>query len=156
MNCYPKLGVVYHLTGQSGDTRTVLHATAGILCILTLSGFLWKLWQLVQNGWKNWENYFQLLLCALILIFILGFDNNCWCSTNWQWQMGAVSVFLSWFNIILILKYMPYTAVPINTFLSICITFLKLVFLPIILVFAFGTPYYMVFVRKSASSDVSY
>jgi len=151
--------VAYYLTGQSGDTRRFLHATADILRILTVIGFLWKLLQLVLKGWnfvRNLDNFFLLLLCTLTFIFILGFDNVCWCSTTWQWQTGAVTVFLSWFNLILILKYMPYTAVPINMFLSICVTFLKLIYLPVMLVLAFGMPYYMVLVRKAASSEVSY
>ena len=102
------------------------------------------------------DNYFQLTLYISTVNFIYGFDNECWCSTPWQWQIGAFAVFLSWLNFIFILKYMPYTAVPINMFLSICWTFLKLIFLPIVLILAFGIPFYMVFVRTTASSEVSY
>ena len=72
-----------------------------------------------------------------------------------QWQIGALAVFLSWLNFIFILKYMPYTAVPINMFLSICVTFLKVIFLPIVLILAFGIPFYMVFVHTTSSSKVS-
>ena len=45
----------------------------------------------------------------------------------WQWQIGAFSVFLAWFNFIFILKDMPCTAIPIHMFIRFCITFLKLV-----------------------------
>jgi len=73
----------------------------------------------------------------MTVIFIFDFD-DCWYATTWQWQIGALAVFLSWFNFILVLRSMPHAAVPINIFLSICVTFLKLIFLPIMLVLAFG------------------
>ena len=114
--------------------------------------------QLIERRWsyfKDSDNYFQLALYFSTVIFIHSFDNECWCSTTWQWQIGAFAVFLSWVNFIFILKYMPYTAIPISMFLSICVTFLKLIFLPIVLILAFGVPHYMVFVRTTSSSEVS-
>ena len=104
----------------------------------------------MKRGWryfKDPDNHFQLALYTLTLIFIVSFvkGNECWCSAHWQWQIGAFAVFLSWINFILILKYIPYTAVPINMFVSICVKFLKMIFLPLLLVLAFGIPFYMVF-----------
>ena len=112
----------------------------------------------MNRRWRYFEdsdNYFQLALYLSTVIFIFGFSDECWCSTPWQWQIGAFAVFLSWLNFIFILRYLPYTAVPINMFLSICVTFLKLIFLPIVLILAFGMPHYMVFVRTTSSSEVS-
>ena len=109
--------------------------------------------QLIERRWKYFkdiDNYFQLALFSSTLIFIYGFDNHYWCSNIWQWQIGAVAVFLSWLNFIFILKYTPYViAGPINMFLSICGTFLRLVYLPFVLISAFGVPFYMVFVRTN-------
>ena len=142
--------------GQSGDVRKFLTATAILLYFLSLFGFLVELMQLIERRWsyfKDSDNYFQLALYFSTVIFIHSFDNECWCSTTWQWQIGAFAVFLSWVNFIFILKYMPYTAIPINMFLSICVTFLKLIFLPIVLILAFGVPHYMVFVRTTSSSE---
>ena len=126
---------------------------------LSFTGLVVEAVQLWIRGLRYFhysDNYFQLALYISTVNFIYGFDNECWCSTPWQWQIGAFAVFLSWLNFIFILKYMPYTAVPINMFLSICWTFLKLIFLPIVLILAFGVPFYMVFVRTTASSEVSY
>ena len=134
-------------------------AAAITLCFLSILGLLVEFLQLMNRRWRYFgdsDNYFQLALYLSIVIFIFGFSNECWCSTPWQWQIGALAVFLSWLNFIFILKYMPYTAVPINMFLSICVTFLKLIFLPIVLILAFGMPHYMVFVRTTSSSEVSY
>ena len=127
------------------------------LCFLSILGLLVELLQLMNRCWRYFEdsdNYFQLALYLSTVIFIFGFSDECWCSTPWQWQIGAFAVFLSWLNFIFILRYLPYTAVPINMFLSICVTFLKLIFLPIVLILAFGVPHYMVFVRTTSSSEV--
>ena len=124
--------------------------------MLSILGFLMEVVQLVERKWKYFrdsDNYFQLALYFSTVIFIDGFDNACWCSTPWQWQIGALAVFLSWFNFIFILKYLSYTAIPINMFLSICVKFLKMIFLPIVLILAFGVPHYMVFVRTKVSSQ---
>jgi len=126
-----------HYTGQSGNKLMFL---AGILYILVSGGFLLEFWQLKVRRLKYFrdvDNYFQLALYTLTTIFVFDFD-DCWCATTWQWQIGALAVFLSWFNFILVLRSMPYVAVPINIFLSICVTFLKLIYLPIVLVLAFG------------------
>ena len=137
--------------GRSGYDWIILSTTAIFLCILSFFGFLVAPFQLVKRGWKNPDNYIQLASYTLTLIFIISLlmGNDNWCSTPWQWQTGAFAVFFSWVNFIFILKYMPYTAIPINRFLSICVAFLKLIFLPIVLILAFSTPFYMVFVKVS-------
>ena len=135
------------IDGQCGDERRFLATIAITLCTLFLFGLsLVEVVQLTKRGWryfKDPDNYFQLALYILAIIFIV--SNDSWCSTHWQWQIGAFAVFLSWINFILILKYIPYTAVPINMFVSICVKFLKMIFLPLLLVLAFGIPFYMVF-----------
>ena len=100
---------------------------------------------------KDPDSYFQLALYILTLIFIVSLvkSNDNWCSAPGQWQIGAFAVFFSWVNFIFILRYIYYTAGPINMFLSICVAFLKLIFLPLLLILAFGIPSYMVFVKVS-------
>ena len=144
--------------GQSGSDQRFLAAAATALYFLSCIGVVMEAVHFRMIGWKYFhdsDNYFRLALYSSIVNFIYGFDNECWCSTHWQWQIGAFTVFLSWLNLIFILKYMPYTAIPINMFVSICVTFLKLIFLPIVLILAFGVPFYMVFVRTASSSEVS-
>ena len=138
------------IDGQCGDEWKILATTAITLCTLFLFGLsLVEVVQLTKRGWryfKDPDNYFQLALYILAIIFIV--SNDSWCSTHWQWQIGAFAVFLSWINFIFMLKYIPYTAVPINMFVSICVKFLKMIFLPLLLVLAFGIPFYMVFMTE--------
>lgn len=143
--------------GQPGGYQIFLAATVFLLYFLSLLGLLVEVLQLIERRWKYFkdvDNYFQLALFSSTLIFIYGFDNHYWCSNIWQWQIGAVAVFLSWLNFIFILKYTPYViAGPINMFLGICGTFLRLVYLPFVLISAFGVPFYMVFVRTNVSYE---
>ena len=91
----------------------------------------------------------------LTVIFVFGFWNDCWCAPPWQWQIGALAVFLAYISIILLLKGMPFVGVPINMLLNIVITFLKLIYLPFLLILAFAIPFYMLFVRDSTAVLVS-
>ena len=139
--------------------RRFLAATAILLQFLSSTGLLVEAVQFWMRGWKYFndlDNYFQLALYTLTIIFIRGIDNECWCSTPWQWQIGAFAVFFSWIDFIFILKYIPYAAVTINIFLSICVKSLELIFLLLVLILAFGIPFYMVFVHTASSSEVSY
>ena len=142
------------IIGQSGDDQKFLALKAIFLCILSFFGLLMEVLQLKNTNGRylmNPDDYFRLALYILTLIFIVSLlmGNDNWYSTPWQWQIGAFAVFLSWLNFIFVLRYMPYTAGPINMFLSICVAFLKLIFLPILLILAFAMPFYMVFVKVS-------
>lgn len=99
------------------------------------------------------ENYVQVLTFLFAVIFVAGFGNECWCAPSWQWQIGALSLFLAWFNLVILLKDMPFTGIPINMLFNICLTFVGLVFLPVLLIISFALPFYMVFVRDSPSED---
>ena len=79
---------------------------------------------------KEGENYIQVLTFVFSIVFVSGFGNECWCAPSWQWQFGALALFLAWFNLIILLKDMPFTGIPINMLFNICLTFVSLVFLP--------------------------
>ena len=91
----------------------------------------------------------------LTIVFVFGFWNDYWCAPPWQWQIGALAVFLAYINIILLLKGMPIIGVPINMLLNIVFTFLRLIYLPFLLIFAFAIPFYMLFVRDGPAVLVS-
>ena len=147
-------------TGQSGADRRFLTGAAISMIFLCSVMLIIEAVQFIQRrrGCKylqNLENYFQITLDVLIIVFVVpGFGHDCWCAHNWQWQIGALAVFLGWFNLIILLKDIPWTAIPINMFISICITFLKLIYLPLLLLLAFALPFYMIFARTSSALEV--
>lgn len=123
----------------------------GLLLLIEVMQFIYRR----IKYFEQFENYFQVTSFILTIIFIApGFANNCWCAYNWQWQIGAVALCLGWVNLIILLKDIPWTAIKINMFISICSTFLKVLFLPLFLLPAFALPFYMVFVRKASSFEV--
>ena len=96
------------------------------------------------------ENYIELVLILSTFIFVSdGQAEGCFCLKSFSWQFGALAVFLAWIDLILHLKKLPLTAIPINMLHSIALTFLKLIYLPIILIIAFAMPFYMLFSRVS-------
>ena len=100
------------------------------------------------------ETILRPLTFILTIIFASGFMNECWCAPPWQWQIGALAVFMAYINFILMLKGMPWFGLYINMLLNIVITFVKLFYLAVLLILAFAFPFYMVFVRERASVQV--
>ena len=96
------------------------------------------------------ENYLELLLIFSTFTFATaGQAEGCFCIESYAWQFGALAVFLAWIDLVLHLKKLPLTAIPINMLQSIVETFLKLIYLPLILIIAFAIPFYMLFSRVS-------
>ena len=94
------------------------------------------------QDWVNWLEI-PLYLCSIIFTFV--FATPCLCVYNWQWQIGAIAVFLSWIGLVSFLQKWPVTGVYILMFINIIQSFLKIAFLALLLVIAFALPFYMLF-----------
>lgn len=118
-----------------------------------------ELIQFIQRR-KNYlteiENYMEILLIISTVIFAsAGHAENCFCYVSFAWQFGALAVFLAWIDLVLYLKKLPLTGIPINMLQTVVLTFLKLIYLPAILIIAFAIPFYMLFSRVSNYCIVS-
>ena len=78
-------------------------------------------------------------------MFVSTIGRPCQCVEALKWQLGAFVIFCAWFNLIVLLKNTPVIGAPINLLFNICYNYLKLVYLPILLVVSFGLPFYMLF-----------
>ena len=92
----------------------------------------------------NVENYIEWPTYVFSIIFVIQFGTNCWCPTNWQWQLGAFGVFLAWINLILFLKRVPLLGIYVLMFNTILYTFLKFVVIAFLFVVAFCISFYMI------------
>ena len=105
------------------------------------------------------EVILRLFTFIFTFIFVFGFHNDCWCAPPWQWQIGALAVFMAYINLLMILKGVPLFKFGlyniINMLLNIVIEFIKLIILPILLILSFAFPFYMLFVRDADSTEVS-
>ena len=97
------------------------------------------------------ENYMEILLIVTTVIFALaGQASDCFCLRGYAWQLGALAVFLAWIDLVLYLKKLPLTGIPINMLQNVVLTFLKLIYLPAILIIAFALAFYLLFTRVSS------
>ena len=149
-----KIGICKYLIFVDPDFSQVflrLAATAllgycGVRGVIELLQFL----QRRKNYLTDLENYLELLLIFSTFTFATaGQSGGCFCLEGFAWQFGALALFLAWIDLVLHLKKLPLTAIPINMLHSIVFTFLKIIYLPIILIIAFALPFYMLFSRVS-------
>ena len=121
------------------------------MIILALFNLVIEVIQLVRRKvlyLKEFENYLQVFTFIACIVFVLPLGNGqCWCLPPWKWQIGVVALFLAWFNGIILLKDMPFLGEPVTMLLNVYFNFIKLIYLPILLILTFGFPSYMLFVR---------
>ena len=90
------------------------------------------------------------------MIFVsYGLQSGCECPGSWQWQIGAFSLFVSWLNLIMLLKEFPLTGIYVEMFIHIVFTFMKLFLLALLLVISFGLTFYMIFFRPVSQTVMS-
>lgn len=96
------------------------------------------------------ENYLEILSIGCTTVFALtGQIESCFCLANFVWQIGALALFLGWIDLVLFLRKLPLTGIPINMLQNVVLTFIKLIYLPTILIISFALPFYMLFARVS-------
>ena len=151
--------MLFHLgicSGPHDIKRGSFIALAVLLILLSTVFMLLEICLLFMIGPRR-EVTIRPALFPLTIIFVCGFWNDCWCAPAWQWQIGALAVFLSYINLVLLLRVMPnFVGVYVNLLVSIVIKFLELIYLPVLLTLAFAIPFYMIFVRNGAAVFVSY
>ena len=84
-------------------------------------------------------------LCSMIFTFV--FATSCLCVYNWQWQIGVVTIFLSWIVLVSFLQKWPVTGIYVLMFVNIIKSFLKIAFIAVLLVTGFALAFYMLFFK---------
>ena len=144
---------VFHFTvdpsvPMSKHANMALYLAAIIVIITAVARLLVvECFQFMRNPYRyllSTENYIEVLAYVSSAIFVSQFGTNCWCSTNWQWQFGAIAVFLAWINLILFLKRVPHLDIYILIFNTILQSFLKFALIAFLFVMAFGIAFYMI------------
>ena len=129
---------------------TVLLGYCGVRSVTEVLQFI----QRRLNYLTEIENYIEILLIISTVIFATaGQAEGCFCVESFAWQFGTLAVFLAWIELINYLKKLPPTGIPINMLQSVVFTFLKLFYLPAILIIAFAIPFYMLFSRVSTKTN---
>ena len=139
--------------------ETTFTALAVILILMSLALLTYELiFHYLMRETKDFGDLFELayrnVMFLLTIVFVFGFVNDCWCAPPWQWQIGALVLFMAFFNVVLVLRRSPLLGVPINMLFNIIIKFLELVYLPLLLILSFAFPFYMLFVREADTVSV--
>jgi len=125
---------------------TLLLAYSGVRTITEILEFISR----GRNYLIESENYLEMLLIgSTVTVAIVGHAEECFCLESYAWQFGALAVFLGWIDLVMYLRKLPITGIPINMLQNVIWTFLKLIYLPAILIVAFALPLYMLFTRVS-------
>lgn len=121
---------------------------AAFVIVFALLKLLFELIQLIKYRLRyflDWVNYLEIILFLFSILFAFVFLTDCFCPFNWQWELGAIAVFLSWIDLVIIIRKLPVTGIYVVMFMNIFYIFLKLAFLAILLILAFGFSFFMIF-----------
>ena len=135
-----------------------LYFAAVMVIICVFIRLLLEFCQFFRQGYRyflKYENYIEVVAYISAIIFVSHFGSNCWCPTNWQWQLGAIAVFLAWINLILFLKRVPLLGIYVLMFNAILQSFLKFALIAFLFVVAFCIAFYMI-LYKAVSVVVVY
>ena len=95
----------------------------------------------------DFENWLEILIYVLSVVFVVGdLNSECFCPDRAIWTVGVIAVFLGWLNLMFFLRRVPSTGITISIMFNIFTTFLGLVFIAALLIFAFALPFYMLLV----------
>lgn len=119
------------------------------LCF-TIFRTLVELYQLyskkVIGYFLEWINWFEFAQNIAILVFLFSVDDKtCYCSAKWEWEVGIVSLALTWFVLIIWLQTMPWIGIYVTIMLNIIVSFLKVAVFGLLLVVSFGLTFYTLF-----------
>ena len=140
------------------NTMRFLYLSAAIVILFSIIRLCAEAFQLIQLKLRyffDWVNWIECLLFSLAIIFAWVFNTQCLCPLRWQWQIGAIAVFLAWIDLIIIFRKLPLTGIFVVMFLDIFYTFLKMIILSFLLVIAFSLSFYMAFFVPGAQFEVS-
>ena len=91
----------------------------------------------------SWIDTAFQLLSVVYLILHYESTNDCFCPSTSTWPIVVITLFMGWIGLIVHLNKLPLTGIIINMLLSIFQTFVKLVIIAALLVFAFALPFYL-------------
>ncbi|XP_063716937.1 transient receptor potential cation channel subfamily A member 1 homolog isoform X3 [Symsagittifera roscoffensis] len=76
--------------------------------------------------------------------------------TNWQWQCGALAIFLSWINLVLFIQKFPKFGIYVVMFTDILLTFFNFFVVFFLFIVAFGLGFYALLQNQNEFSTVIY
>lgn len=120
-----------------------------IFALIKLVFEAFQLWEATYRYFLDYVNYIELVLFIGSIMFAFVYATDCYCPTGWQWQLGALCVFLGWIDFVIIIRKFPVTGIYVVMFMNIFIIFTKMAFLALMLILSFAFSFYMLFHQPS-------
>lgn len=95
---------------------------------------------------KSWMNWIELPLYTLTIVFTISLfktSQKDLCLREWQWQIGAFVMLLTWFELIVFFSQFQFVGVYALMFVRVLCTFMKVMTLALLLIIAFTLTFYM-------------
>ena len=135
--------------------RIMLITSSVMITAICLFRLFTELVQLVSNAreyFTQFLNYVEVFLYISTILLVANKDFAC--LTGWRWQLGAFCIFFSWLNFVFFLRLQPNLGIYVIMFEEIIITFLKVLPLAVLLILAFGQPFFILLGPITIESDV--
>ncbi len=96
-----------------------------ILAILRLIIELYQLYsKKMMDYFSDWVNWFELAEYISIIIFLVSVGRcGCFCPQTWEWEVGVVSLALSWVVLVERLQAMHWTGIYVTIMIRITVSF---------------------------------
>ena len=136
--------------------RTLLIFSSVIISAICLFRLVTELFQMITNGkryFTEFLNYAEVFLYVSTIVFVANAEFSC--LSSWRWQLGAFCIFVSWLNFVFFLSLQPNLGIYVIMFEEIIATFLKVLPLAVLLILAFGQPFFILLGPIIVQSDVS-
>lgn len=112
-----------------------------IFCSLNILKEIVQIFQQRARYFQDLTNLLEWVLYISVMLYITPF--LCFEPMNWQWETGAIAVFLAWFNCLLFLQRFDFFGIYVVMFLEILRTLLQVLCVFSILLIAFGMAFFM-------------
>ncbi|XP_078001472.1 transient receptor potential cation channel subfamily A member 1 homolog isoform X2 [Glandiceps talaboti] len=157
---------VWYLNGEdkfgNPDPTTLSLHPAIFICkwiIVGLACFniLKELFQMITQrlNYFDFENLMEWSIYILALLLVLdlyGSAQGAW-RKAWQWQCGAVCIFLAWMNLIVFIRKLPRLGIYVVMFIDVLRTFLKFFVVFFLFIVAFGLGLYVLLMNQEPFSN---
>ncbi|XP_070189192.1 transient receptor potential cation channel subfamily A member 1 homolog isoform X2 [Littorina saxatilis] len=145
-------------------TRTYsqhLFSQIGTYVILALAAFnlLKEMLQIYQAklAYLGWTNLIEWTTYITALLLVVSF-NECQRTTGyryeWQWSLGAISVFLAWINLVLFIQKFPALGIYVVMFTDVLYTFAQFFAVFFLFIVAFAMAFYTVLQQQDPFTNV--
>lgn len=122
--------------------HSILIIAAVVIVLICLFRLFTEMLQMVANMREylsGFLNYVEVFIYFSTIVFVCNGDFLC--LSSWRWQLGAICIFLSWLNFVFFLRLQPNYGIYVIMFEETIGTFLKVLPLALLLIFAFGQPF---------------